>query len=194
MAGEGRAGSAAEPARTPDDMTGVPAMPGRRYLEPAWRAPDGFAAIPATALDPPQRATSPAVPVLHGSGAPCETIPQLRGKSFPELSKFFPPGCFRTGPREPQRPVTCRLPIGTAYSPLPLLPMHSSMGRVVDLCAAVWPNSTPALTTVPKFRTNNPLERIIREIRRRTRVVAAFPNGQSCLNLAVARLRNIAGT
>jgi putative transposase len=44
-----------------------------------------------------------------------------------------------------------------------------------------------------KIRTNNPLERIMREIRRRTRVVGAFPDGQSCLNLA-ARLRYIVGT
>ncbi len=34
-----------------------------------------------------------------------------------------------------------------------------------------------------KIRTNNPLERIMKEIRRRTRVVGAFPDGQSCLNL-----------
>jgi putative transposase len=45
-----------------------------------------------------------------------------------------------------------------------------------------------------KLRTNNPLERIMREIRRRTRVVGAFPDGQSCLNLAAAGLRHIAGT
>ena len=38
--------------------------------------------------------------------------------------------------------------------------------------------------------TNNPLERILREIRRRTRVVGA----SICLNLAAARLRHIAGT
>ncbi|WP_249152301.1 transposase, partial [Bradyrhizobium liaoningense] len=42
--------------------------------------------------------------------------------------------------------------------------------------------------------SNNPLERIMKEIRRRTRVVGAFPDGQSCLNLAAARLRHIAGT
>ena len=41
---------------------------------------------------------------------------------------------------------------------------------------------------------NNPLERIMREIRRRTRVVGAFPDGKSALNLAAARLRHIAGT
>ena len=43
------------------------------------------------------------------------------------------------------------------------------------------------------IRTNNPLERILREIRRRTHVVGAFPDGQSALNLAAARLRHIAG-
>src|ERR1017187_9468430 len=44
------------------------------------------------------------------------------------------------------------------------------------------------------LRTNNPLERILREIRRRTRVVGAFPDGQSALMLVAARLRHIAGT
>jgi putative transposase len=45
-----------------------------------------------------------------------------------------------------------------------------------------------------KIRTDNPLERIMKEIRRRTRVAGSFPDGQSCLNLAAARLRHIAGT
>jgi putative transposase len=45
-----------------------------------------------------------------------------------------------------------------------------------------------------KIRTNNPLERIMKEIRRRTKVVGAFPDGRSCLNLAAARLRHIAAT
>jgi transposase-like protein len=45
-----------------------------------------------------------------------------------------------------------------------------------------------------RIRTNNPLERIMREIRRRTRVVGAFPDGRSALMLAAARLRHIAGT
>ena len=39
-----------------------------------------------------------------------------------------------------------------------------------------------------RIRINNPLERLLREIRRRTRVVGAFPDGQSALNLAAARL------
>jgi len=45
-----------------------------------------------------------------------------------------------------------------------------------------------------QIRTNNPLERIMREIRRRTRVVGAFPDGNSALMLVAARLRHIAGT
>lgn len=45
-----------------------------------------------------------------------------------------------------------------------------------------------------RIRTNNPLERLMKEIRQRTRVVGAFPDGRSCLNLAAARLRHVAGT
>ena len=45
-----------------------------------------------------------------------------------------------------------------------------------------------------QIRTNNPLERIMREIRRRSRVVGSFPDGQSALMLAAARLRYIAGS
>lgn len=44
------------------------------------------------------------------------------------------------------------------------------------------------------LRTNNPLERIMREIRRRSRVVGCFPDGNSAVMLAAARLRHIAGT
>jgi transposase-like protein len=45
-----------------------------------------------------------------------------------------------------------------------------------------------------RLRTNNALERLMREIRRRTRVVGNFPDGQSALMLVAARLRYIAGT
>lgn len=45
-----------------------------------------------------------------------------------------------------------------------------------------------------RIHTNNPLERIRREIRRQTRVAGVFPDDQSALNLAAARLRHIAGT
>src|SRR4030095_7197301 len=44
------------------------------------------------------------------------------------------------------------------------------------------------------LRTNNPLERILQEVRRRTRAVGTFPDGKSALMLAAARLRHVAGT
>ena len=45
-----------------------------------------------------------------------------------------------------------------------------------------------------RIRTNNVIERLNREIRRRTRVIGTFPNGTSALMLACARLRHVAGT
>lgn len=45
-----------------------------------------------------------------------------------------------------------------------------------------------------KIRTNNVIERLNREIRRRTRVVGTFPDGNSALMLVCARLRHVAST
>ena len=45
-----------------------------------------------------------------------------------------------------------------------------------------------------RIRTNNPLERVLKEVRRRTKVVGAFPDGESALMLVGARLRHIAST
>lgn len=45
-----------------------------------------------------------------------------------------------------------------------------------------------------KIRTNNVIERLNREIRRRTRVVGTFPDGNSALMLVCARLRHVVGT
>ena len=45
-----------------------------------------------------------------------------------------------------------------------------------------------------RIRTNNVMERLNREIRRRTRVVGCFPDGNSALMLVCARLRHVAGT
>lgn len=44
------------------------------------------------------------------------------------------------------------------------------------------------------IRSNNLLERVMKEIRRRTRVVGAFPDGNSALMLVAARLRHIASS
>ena len=45
-----------------------------------------------------------------------------------------------------------------------------------------------------RIRTNNVMERLNREIRRRTRVVGCFPDGNSALMLVCARLRHVADT
>ncbi len=44
------------------------------------------------------------------------------------------------------------------------------------------------------LKTNNPLERVLREVRRRTRVVGAFPDTRSAIMLTAARLRYLTQT
>ena len=43
-----------------------------------------------------------------------------------------------------------------------------------------------------RTRTNNAIERLNREIRRRTRAVGTFPDGRSALMLVTARLKYVA--
>ena len=45
-----------------------------------------------------------------------------------------------------------------------------------------------------RIRTNNMLERVNRELKRRTRAIGAFPDGQSALMLVCARLRHVAAS
>ena len=45
-----------------------------------------------------------------------------------------------------------------------------------------------------RIRTNNLTERVNREIRRRTRAIGAFPDGNSALMLACVRLRHVAAS
>ena len=45
-----------------------------------------------------------------------------------------------------------------------------------------------------RIKTNNPMERLLREVRRRTRVVGAFPDGHAALMLVSARLRHVSAT
>ena len=56
---------------------------------------------------------------------------------------------------------------------------------------------TPTYTRFPRehwrrIRTNNAIERLNREIRRRTRVVGTCPDGNSALMLVTARLKYVA--
>ena len=45
-----------------------------------------------------------------------------------------------------------------------------------------------------KIRTNNAMERVNREIKRRTKAIGAFPDGASALMLVCARLRYVANS
>ena len=45
-----------------------------------------------------------------------------------------------------------------------------------------------------RIKTNNPMERLLKEARRRTKVVGAFPDGHSALMLVAARLRHVSAT
>ena len=70
--------------------------------------------------------------------------------------------------------------------------MKEAARVVMDGCA-----ETLAYTRFPRehwrrIRTNNAIERLNREIRRRTRVVGAFPDGRSALMLVTARLKYVA--
>ena len=58
------------------------------------------------------------------------------------------------------------------------------------------PEKTPSTHAFPgsrwrKTRANNTLERLNREIRRRTNVVGSFPDGQAALMLVAGRLRYV---
>jgi len=74
----------------------------------------------------------------------------------------------------------------SAHTPCPRLARAAKLAQ-----AAV--EETLACYACRQIRTNNSLKRILPEIRRRTRVVGAFSDGQSALNLAAVRLR-IAGS
>ena len=62
-----------------------------------------------------------------------------------------------------------------------------------DSCAQDWEMGFP-YEHWTRLRTNNALERIMKEIRRRTRVIGAFPDGYSAMMLVGARLRHISTT
>ena len=66
----------------------------------------------------------------------------------------------------------------------------------VSILVAIGETTTYLLDDYPwehrrRIRTNNMIERLNREIRRRTRVVGSFPDGSSALMLVCARVRYV---
>ena len=72
------------------------------------------------------------------------------------------------------------------------------LGKAADLVEAKIDETLAYYAYPPthwiKLATNNPMERLMREIRRRTKVVGAFPDGESAVMLVGARLRHVAST
>lgn len=72
--------------------------------------------------------------------------------------------------------------------------MESKFSLAECLASTIFSSGILIVADQRSIRTNNPLERIMKEIQRRTNVVGAFPDGNSALMLVAARLRHIAGT
>jgi putative transposase len=72
------------------------------------------------------------------------------------------------------------------------------LGKAAEIVAAGVDETLSYYSMPPEhwrcIRTNNPLERLNREIRRRTRVAGAFPDGHSALKPVAVRLRHVAAT
>ncbi|MGE0917006.1 IS256 family transposase [Trichlorobacter lovleyi] len=83
---------------------------------------------------------------------------------------------------------------GTVFTKLEEMKLREAAKKVQDSIAETLTYFDFPREHRIRIRTNNALERIMKEIRRRTRVVGAFPDGHSALMLCAARLRHIAGT
>lgn len=64
---------------------------------------------------------------------------------------------------------------------------------VAEDCEEMWTYNDFPSSHWRNLRTNNPLERLNREIRRITRVVGGFLDGHAALMLVSARLRDMVG-
>jgi hypothetical protein len=108
---------------------------------------------------------------------------------------------FACGTRSPRLSVHCPMPCSAAENKareivarLKAMKLRSAAELVEQKVGETLTYYAYPSTHWRQVRTNNPLERIIREIRRRTGVVGAFPDGKSALMLVAARLRHIAST
>ena len=92
-----------------------------------------------------------------------------------------------------------RIVLATLFIPETTVFTNFSPKIAVDTVFTAFPMPLTTFCDFPyehwaRIRTNNVIERLNREIRRRTRVVGTFPDGNSALMLVCARLRHVAGT
>lgn len=77
-------------------------------------------------------------------------------------------------------------------SDLEAMKLGAAAKVVREGCAETLTHTAFPMSHWVRIRTNNAIERLNREIRRRTRVVGTFPDGKSALMLVTARLKYIA--
>ena len=75
-----------------------------------------------------------------------------------------------------------------------IIPKHDSITLNRDFVCYISITQHKLIFYWTRIHTNNVIERLNREIRRRTRVVVTFPDENSALMLVCARLRHVAGT
>ena len=109
-----------------------------------------------------------------------------------------------------QVPLTQRRHLGTALKAVHAQESREAALAKVETLKAAWGNRFPGAVKIlvdgvastltyydfppehwRRIRTNNPMERLLKEVRRRTNVVGAFPDGRSALMLATARVRYV---
>jgi hypothetical protein len=83
---------------------------------PAWWAPDGFAVIPTTTIDPPHSAASPVVPALLGPGPHLK--PSQSAGSVEVICTIFRNSFRNSGCRFSRYLATLGLPTSFARYPL----------------------------------------------------------------------------
>ena len=183
----GNSAACAEGARKQTRLVGVPAPPSRP--RPQRRAAHHLRRLPR--LDGECRGISArrSVAALHGSFLSEHLqrhVPATRVRGVDHMLKAIhaqenrdaADRKARTIVEDLRAPPRCTRP-----------PIWSSVACPKTLACLTLPRHPLA-----KIHTNNPFERIMKEIHQQTRVVGAFPDGPSCFNLAAARRRYIAGT
>ena len=80
---------------------------------------------------------------------------------------------------------------GSVADPLESMKLGAAAKVVREGCAETFAYTDFPMQHWTRIRTNKAIERLNREIRRRTRVVGTFPDGRSALMLVTARLKYI---
>ena len=163
--------------------------------------------LPVASWARPERREAHCRRQVHGNvGGRGRSIPRCQ---IPALHRAFLPQCFlRCTPKSKVKVVAkmlkaihaqeskkaSREKAKTVVAELKALKLKEAAKKVEDGIEETLTYCDFPSEHWTRIRTNNVIERLNREIRRRTRVVGTFPDGNSALMLVCARLRHVAGT